>query len=190
MLRKDVEKLLLDISSNQRDHDAAQQAYIHLKELITTDSDLMKSYWDKIVSYLYRKNVYVRLRAASLLFELSPYVSDQQFDNILPVLLRQLESDSIVVASTFASHIPKLIMARPYLEEMILKRIFETDKWKSSSRNWQIVKASLIEALDQILDYSSKEDMIIRYIKQARLSSSPKTRKIANRVLKIRKLID
>lgn len=190
MSRKDVERLLLDISSNQRDHDQAQQSMTALKEYITTDPDMMRSFFDKIASYLYRKNVSVRIRATSLLLELSNHLTDLQFEGILPIILRQLESDSIIVIGNIATYIPNVIIKRPRIEEQILKKINEVDKKKFKTRNWNIVKASLIEAMDQFMDYSIHEEMIIKFIKQARLSTSPKTRKIANKVLKSRNLIE
>jgi|GEM_PF-2413594 len=189
MLRKDAEKLMLDISSNQRDHDAAHQAFIILKEAIKSEPEMMKSYWDKIASYLYRKNVSVRVRATLLLGDLIPYVDHEQFDAIFNTLLRQMESDSVVVASTFASIIPQIIKSKPDFEERIMKRILDTDKIKHKNRHWQIIKNSIVEAMDQYMDYSLKDDRVIDFIKGASQSSSPKTKKTAKRILKKRNII-
>jgi len=188
MLRKDVERLLLDISSNQRDHDAAQQAFLIIRETIKLEPELMKSYWDKIVSYLYRKNVYVRVRATVLLGDLCGLVQADVLDAVFPALLRQIESDSIIVASTFASIIPYLIRIRTDYEEKITKRIIETDKSKSKNRHWQIIKNSIMEAMDQYLDFSSQDEVLVQFIKNATNSSSSKTRKTAKRILKKRNL--
>jgi hypothetical protein len=109
-------------------------------------------------------------------------------DAVFPALLRQIESDSIIVASTFASIIPYLIRIRTDYEEKITKRIIETDKSKSKNRHWQIIKNSIMEAMDQYLDFSSQDEVLVQFIKNATNSSSSKTRKTAKRILKKRNL--
>ncbi len=95
-----------------------------------------------------------------------------------------LDDESVMVASHAALNAARIAKACPSLETAVIQKLLDIDNCHHSPGHLALVKAYVIEALEQIYETSTCKTEIIQFVEAQTGSESPKTVKLARAFLK------
>ena len=176
-----IRKAMNDLDSNKEKF--RSKAFNTLLKISDANPLDLYSEWDRIIGILKKEEVSNKYVAIPLIANLVSVDKDKKFDRLFNEFYDFLNHESPVVSPHIAGKSGKIINAKPYLQKKILERLLTTDK-KSKCRHKELLKAYVIDALDECFASVAEKEKDIKYVEKQTSSESPKTKKRALEFLK------
>jgi hypothetical protein len=178
---KIINEALIDLDSNKEK--LRYKAFNILLPLSEKSPEKLYPEWDILVSILNKEEVSNKYVAIPLIANLTSIDKDKKFERIFNDFYDLLNHESPVVSPHIAGQSGKIIKNKPHFQKDILERLLTTDE-KSSCRHKELLKAYVINALDESFNIIKNKDEVIRFVEKQINSESPKTKKRAREFLK------
>lgn len=146
--------------------------------------EVLYPHWGYFSGLLSSENSYHRYIAVYMIANLTRVDTENKFEGISNGYLNLLNDKSVMVAGHLAVNLGKIVKAKPNLQMKITKMLLDIDKTYPRPDRRDLIKGSVIEALDQYFAEAKDQERIIEFVKEQLESTSPKTRKKAKEFLK------
>lgn len=162
--------------------------YYHCYSIVSraseSEPELFYKYWDAFVSLLSHENSYHRDIGITLITNLISIDEERRFDTILDQYLGILHDEKFMTAQCLAQNLPKVVEHRKDLRKKIIDTFLEIDdKLKYPVKQSALLKCDFLKVLEVIYDDNEYREVITEYIKDARKSISPKTKRKAKELM-------
>lgn len=145
--------------------------------------EVLYPHWDHFSDLLTSENAYHRYIAVHMIANLTRVDTENKFERMSSGYLNLLNDKSVMVAGHLAVNLGKVAKAKAHLQRKITKMLVDIDKTYPRPERRDLMKGSVIEALDQYFAEAKDKERIIEFVKEQLESNSPKTRKKAKEFL-------
>ncbi|MCD1295291.1 hypothetical protein CUJ83_09795 [Methanocella sp. CWC-04] len=140
--------------------------------------------WDRFSGMLSSDNTYHKLEAVHILANLTKYDPNDRFGDDFEKFYGLLEDKSMVTSAHVAGDSGKIARSRPDLRERITGKLLDIDSTHHKKERIELIKSYIIDSFSEYYDVADNKNDIISFVKGQLNSSSPKTRKNADKFLK------
>jgi len=145
--------------------------------------EVLYPHWGYFAVMLGSTNTYWKLSAILIIANLTRVDTDNKFETLFDNYYALLDDKSMITAIYIASNSGKIVKSKPHLEAAITNRLLDINQTHHTSDRKDLIKANIIEALDEYYKQANAKERIIAFVEQQLNSSSPKARKTATRFL-------
>jgi len=138
--------------------------------------------WDFFAGLIKSDNSYKKLIGLRLIANLVKVDTKNKFEEIFDEYYSILDEDKTMTAGHLASVSGKIAIAKPELQSKITDKLLNIDNTHKGKQK-ELIKAYAIEAFDDYYKDAENKEKIIEFVKKQLDSSSPKTRKKAEKIL-------
>jgi hypothetical protein len=158
--------------------------YKVLYSVSQTHPEALYPHWDSLEEHLKSPNSYHKMAATHLLANLTTVDAENRFERIFDTFYNLLDDRSMVVAYYIAEVSGRIMKNKPELEKAIIERLLDIDATHHQPGRKELIKAGIIQTLDEYLENTGYDPEIIRFVEQQINSESRKTAKGAREFLK------
>lgn len=158
--------------------------YKVLYSISRTHPEVLYPHWDFLEEHIDSTNSYHKMAATHLLANLTKVDNNNRFERIFDTFYSFLDDRSMVVAYYIAEVSGTIIKNKPELEKAIIERLLNIDHTHHQSGRKELIKAGIIQTLDDYLDTTGYDPEIISFVARQTNSESRKTAKAAREFLK------
>jgi hypothetical protein len=158
----------------------SSQALMYMAE---TWPEVLWPHWDYFVGLLKSDNGFSKYAAIYILTSLVRIDDQGRFEKAFNTYYGLLDDESVMVASHAAKNSSHVVRAKPALEAKITRRLLAIGKTHFEASRQDLIKAYMIEALDEYMDMAQEKARILAFVKEQLACQSPKTRKLAKAFL-------
>jgi hypothetical protein len=142
-----------------------------VRQLSEIDPSLLYPYYDKIVSFLSSESNIIRWGALFTLANMASVDSENKFESIFAFYFSFLSSQSMITASNVVKNAPKIIAAKPALEETVTKKLLSAQsntyymKGEPSGECKNVLYSHLLDCFDKYFLSSHMRREILDFAK-------------------------
>jgi HEAT repeat protein len=146
--------------------------------------ELLYPHWDLFVELLRSENTYFKLRGANLIATSVAADTEERFEDIFDQYYSVLDGSGVIAACYIAGNSGKIALAKPALQSRITDQLLAIDETHHPAERKDLIKGHALEAFGEYFEVSERKAEILKFARAQLESNSPKTRKIAKRLLK------
>ena len=139
--------------------------------------------WDYFIELLGNDNTYHKISGLQIIANLTKVDADNKFEKTFDRYYSLLSDTGTIVAAYLAANSGKIAEAKPHLQGPITDRLLDIEK-TYRGKQIDLIKGHAIEAFSEYYTESQEQDRIIEFVKEQLRSTSPRTRKTAEKFLK------
>ena len=159
--------------------------YYILDQATLERPNLFYHHWDDFVQLLEHKNSYHRDIGMTLLANLTQVDSQSRFKAIFDQFFAHLHDAKFMTAVNCIQNSQKVMRYKPHLVSRILPLLINTDNITVYPlKQKELMKAYILPILEENFDTLKDEKGILEFIRSCTKSTSPKTKTIANHMVK------
>lgn len=151
--------------------------------LSETHPEVLYPHWDYIADLLGSTNSYAKYIAVYLIANLTKIDTENKFDKIFDIYYSILEGKKTMTAAHVAAMSGKIARYKPVFKEKITEKLLNIDTIHKGTQK-ELIKGYAIHALDEYIEEIENREPILKFVQEQLQSTSPKTRKIAEKFLK------
>ena len=144
---------------------------------------LVYPYWQTLAGLLESSNTYHRCSAINVLPHLIPADGGKKFGQMFDRYFALLDDESVIPPCYIARSCPTIAFHLPDAVQRIVDMLLTIDRTHHEAGRKDLIKADIIQALDQLYDRVENTDAVLRFVENQLECSSPKTRKVAKAFL-------
>ena len=170
---------------------ALKFSYEKILRLISEKSPaLIYPYFDDIVIFLDSENNFIKWGAIITVANLTAVDSENKFDKIFKKYFQPITGPVMITAANTISSSSKIVLAKPYLTEKIVKEILKVQKakyihhGKLSTECKNIVCGQAIDSFNVFIDKIENKKPVIKFVKAQLNNSRPAVVKKAEKFIK------
>ncbi len=178
-----LQALLAGISPETRKAPLRENSSQALMYMAETWPEVLLPHWAYFVGLLKSDNGFSKYAAIYILTSLARLSDQRLFERTFNLYYDLLDDESVMVASHAARNSGRLVKAHPAWQAKITQRLLAIGQTHFDARRQDLIKAYIIEALDEYMDVAQPKAKILAFVKQQVDCTSPKTRKLAKAFL-------
>jgi hypothetical protein len=176
--------LLDGISPESKKNAIRSNSYEALMCLAGDHPTVLFPHWGYFVELLESDNKFSAYCAVHLVAALAEANVEGRFETIFDTFYNLLDDESVMIAGHIAGLSGKVAKAKPDLQPRITQKLLGIDETHFEQGHKDLLKSYAIESFDVYFEEANNQETIIEFVRQQLDCSSPKTRKVAKRLLK------
>ncbi|MFX0049031.1 MAG: hypothetical protein ACFE8G_12810 [Candidatus Hermodarchaeota archaeon] len=147
--------------------------------------EVLYPHWDSFAELIKSKNNFHKVIGIQILANLVRIDIKNKLDDIFDILIALIDAKSVMTAAHLAANLGKIAKRKPDLRKRITDVLLNIDKTHHESDRKDLIKASVIESFNEYFNEIENKEEIIKFVETQLTSKSPKTRKVAEKFLKL-----
>ena len=141
--------------------------------------------WDFFAELLKSKNNFHKVIGIQILANLVKVDIENKFEGICDIYCSLIDAKSVMTASHLAANLGKIAKVKADLRKKITKILLDIDQTHHESGRKDLIRASVIESFNEYFNEIKNKEEVINFVETQLNSKSPKTRKAAEKFLKL-----
>ncbi len=171
--------LLQGISPEAKKAAARENSSKALMVMAENWPEILLPHWAYLVGLLKSSNGFSKYAAIYIITSLTRVDKEGLFEKAFNTYYGLLNDESVMVASHAAGNSGKIAKAKPALQSKITQRLLAIDKTHFDPGRQDLIKAYVIQALDEYMGESQDKAKILAFVEEQVKCTSAKTRKLA-----------
>jgi hypothetical protein len=154
--------------------------------IISQDApEVLYPQWDFFAKLLKSKNNFHKVIGIQILANLVKVDVANKFESIFDIYCSLIDAKSVMTASHLALNLGKIAKVKPDMREKVTDVLLAIDQTHHESSRKDLIKASVIESFNEYFNEIKNKEEVIKFVETQLNSKSPKTRKAAEKFLKL-----
>jgi hypothetical protein len=166
-----------------KDNTYRENCFLTLVDVCKLAPEVLYPYWERFTCLLDSQNAFQRAIALQLLARLCVIDRGNKFERLFERYFDLLDDQKIMVSRYLVQNVWLIVVSKPDLKDDVLERLLSIDLTHHPESRKALLKADVIEVLQQVYPELSEQVRILEFVESALNSSSPKARQAAKRFL-------